>query len=103
MAGPFAPSVGENFVKLAAQPTGPQFATPLEALAEHFAEGNRYPGWVECGWSRPTGAALEAVVETLKAMKLTIRNTPLGAAVPGGACVFTGEAAVETIYVARAY
>ena len=82
----------------------------LEALAAYFAgdedgpaKAGGYPGWVELGWSRPSGAALESVVETLKAMKLTIRNTPLGAAVPGGACVFTGEAAVETIYVARAY
>ena len=36
IAGPFAPDVGEDFVKLAAQPDGPQFATPLEALAEKF-------------------------------------------------------------------
>jgi lipoprotein-anchoring transpeptidase ErfK/SrfK len=36
IAGPFAPDVGEDFVKLAAQPDGPQFATPLEALAERF-------------------------------------------------------------------
>ncbi len=36
LAGPFAPDVGEDFVKLAAQPDGPQFATPLEALAERF-------------------------------------------------------------------
>ncbi len=28
--------MGENFVKLAALPQGPQFATPLEALAERF-------------------------------------------------------------------
>ena len=36
IAGPFAPDVGEDFVKLAAQPDGPLFATPLEALAERF-------------------------------------------------------------------
>ncbi len=36
IAGPFAPDVGEDFVKLAAQPGGPQYATPLEALAERF-------------------------------------------------------------------
>jgi lipoprotein-anchoring transpeptidase ErfK/SrfK len=36
VAGPFAPDVGEDFVKLAAQPDGPQYATPLEALAERF-------------------------------------------------------------------
>ncbi len=36
IAGPFAPDVGEDFVKLAAQPDGPQFANPTEALAERF-------------------------------------------------------------------
>ena len=36
VAGPFAPDVGENFVKLAALPNGPQFNTVLEALAERF-------------------------------------------------------------------
>ena len=50
-----------------------------------------------------TRAALDKVVEVLKTLKLTIRNTPQGAAAPGGVCPFTGEAAVETIYVARAY
>ena len=75
----------------------------LDALTEHFAEGNRYPGWVECGWSRPTGAALEAVVAQLKTLKLTVRNTPMGMAAPGGTCLFTGAPAVETIYVARSY
>jgi lipoprotein-anchoring transpeptidase ErfK/SrfK len=36
VAGPFAADVGEDFVKLAALPNGPQFNTPLEALAEKF-------------------------------------------------------------------
>jgi len=36
VAGPFSPDVGEDFVKLAAQPQGPLYATPLEALAERF-------------------------------------------------------------------
>ena len=80
----------------------------LDGLKAYFAgdedkPGQKYPGWVEMGWSRPTGAALEAVVEVLKGLKLTIRNTPLGAAKPEGICPFTGEAAVETIYVARSY
>jgi prolyl-tRNA synthetase len=58
---------------------------------------------VECGWSRPSGAVLEEVVARLKALKLTIRNTPNGAPAPGGTCLFTGAPAVETIYVARSY
>ncbi|WP_216839077.1 peptidoglycan-binding domain-containing protein, partial [Caulobacter sp. S45] len=35
-AGPFAPDVGEDFVKLAALPDGPQFSRPSEMLAERF-------------------------------------------------------------------
>ncbi|MFC3174460.1 aminoacyl--tRNA ligase-related protein [Novosphingobium bradum] len=77
--------------------------TSLDGLADYFSEENRYPGWVELGWSRPTGEALEAVVARLKALKLTIRNTPMGAPAPAGTCPFTGEPAVETIYVARSY
>ena len=77
--------------------------TDLAGLAAHFADSQRYPGWVEVQWARPTGAALDGVVEQLKALKLTIRNTPQGAAPADGACLFTGEPAVEWIYVARAY
>jgi lipoprotein-anchoring transpeptidase ErfK/SrfK len=36
VAGPFAANVGENFVKLAALPNGPQFSSPVEALASQF-------------------------------------------------------------------
>src|SRR3569833_738193 len=75
----------------------------MDDLAAFFAEEQRYPGWVEVQWSRPTGAALEAVTDKLKALKLTIRNVPIGAAAADGACIFTGEPAVERIYVARAY
>ncbi|NOU02299.1 MAG: proline--tRNA ligase [Novosphingobium sp.] len=77
--------------------------TDVAGLESFFAESKRYPGWVELGWSRPTGAALEQVVATLKALKLTVRNTPMHAPAPGGTCVFTGQQAVETIYVARSY
>jgi prolyl-tRNA synthetase len=77
--------------------------TTLEQLSAYFAEDKKYPGWVELNWSRPTGGALDMVVEQLKALKLTIRNTPLDAAPAQGLCPFTGEPAVERIYVARAY
>ena len=77
--------------------------TSMDDLAAHFADGNKYPGWVELGWSRPTGEELEAVVAKLKTLKLTIRNTPMDAGTPSGQCLFTGKPAVETIYVARAY
>ena len=77
--------------------------TSFDDLSAHFAEGNKYPGWVELGWSRPSGDELEAVVAKLKTLKLTIRNTPMDAGAPSGQCLFTGKPAVETIYVARSY
>ncbi|WP_121119405.1 aminoacyl--tRNA ligase-related protein [Croceibacterium ferulae] len=77
--------------------------TDFDQLAAFFAEDQRYPGWVEVQWARPTGAELEQVVERLKALKLTFRNVPLDAAEPDGACLFTGAPAVERILVARAY
>ena len=80
---------------------------PVASWAEleaHFTGGeDDVVGWVSCAWSRPTGAALEDVVKRLKALKLTARNTPVGGAVPTGACVFTGDAAVETILIGRTY
>ena len=77
--------------------------TEWAAVVEHFDKGGKYPGWVEVQWSKPTGAALDSVVEKLKAVKLTIRNVPRGAEPASGACIFAGEAAVERVLVARAY
>jgi prolyl-tRNA synthetase len=77
--------------------------TTLAELADFFAEDKKYPGWVEFAWSRPTGAALDKVVEQLKNLKLTIRNTPMDSRPVEGICPFTGEPAVEWIYVARSY
>ena len=77
--------------------------TSLEALEAFFGEGVRYPGWAEVSWAKPTGAALDKVVEKLKALKLTLRNVPIDAAPASGTCLFTGEPAVERIYVARSY
>ena len=75
----------------------------LDALAAFYGANARYPGWVEVVWARPTGAALDGVVEKLKALKLTIRNTPMDAEPVSGTCIFTGEPAVERIYIARSY
>jgi lipoprotein-anchoring transpeptidase ErfK/SrfK len=36
VAGPFAPDVGENFLKLARLPAGPQYPSPQAELAERF-------------------------------------------------------------------
>lgn len=78
-------------------------AADFAAVEAHFAEGQKNPGWVEVQWSRPTGAALDQVVERLKALKLTIRNAPADQPPADGACVFTGAPAVERVLLARAY
>ncbi|HPV69112.1 MAG TPA: His/Gly/Thr/Pro-type tRNA ligase C-terminal domain-containing protein, partial [Sphingorhabdus lacus] len=73
-------------------------------LATHFAGDEAgFAGWVEVQWARPTGAALDKIVEQLKALKLTMRNSPLEAAAVDGACFFTGESAVERILIGRTY
>ncbi|WP_128892615.1 proline--tRNA ligase [Erythrobacter sp. HKB08] len=77
--------------------------TTFDELAQFYDGKTRYPGWVEVQWSKPTGDALEKVVEKLKSLKLTIRNVPMDAEPVDGPCIFTGEPAVERIYVARAY
>jgi prolyl-tRNA synthetase len=66
-------------------------------------EEGEFKGWARVGWARPSGAALEAVGDRLKALKLTIRNAPLAQPSSFGKCVFTGAPAVEEILIARAY
>jgi prolyl-tRNA synthetase len=75
--------------------------TNRDGLAAAFA-GDK-PGWVEVEWAKPTGDALDKVVEWLKGHKLTLRNVPLDAAPATGACIFTGGAAVERVLVGRSY
>lgn len=77
--------------------------TDFAGIEAAFADGQKAPGWVEIAWSRPTGAALDAAVERLKALKLTMRNAPLDGAAVEGACPFTGEPAVERILIGRSY
>ena len=77
--------------------------TSMDEVAAHYSTDAKYPGWLEVQWSKPTGAALEKVVETLKEHKLTIRNVPIGADAADGPCIFTGDPAFERILVARAY
>ena len=73
-------------------------------LATHFAGDEAgFAGWVEVQWARPTGPALDRIVEQLKALKLTMRNSPLEASAVDGACFFTGEPAVERILIGRTY
>jgi prolyl-tRNA synthetase len=72
-------------------------------LASHFKGDDKFVGWVEVQWARPTGAALDKIVEQLKALKITMRNTPMDAAPADGPCFFTGEPAVERILIGRTY
>ena len=74
----------------------------FDALSD-FYKSDKHAGWVRVQWSKPTGAALDTVVEQLKKLKLTIRNTPEDAGEADGACFFTGEAASEYILIGRAY
>lgn len=81
----------------------------FDELAAHFGpagdddEGGAFKGWVKVPWARPTGSALDAVAERLKALKLTIRNAPLVQDGVSGKCLFTGEVAQEYVLIARAY
>jgi len=77
--------------------------TNMDEVAAFYDGSTQYPGWLEVQWSKPTGAALEKVVEQLKEVKLTIRNVPISAEAADGTCIFTGEPAVERILIARAY
>jgi prolyl-tRNA synthetase len=72
-------------------------------LATHFKGDEKFVGWVEVQWARASGAALDRIVEQLKALKLTMRNTPLDAAPADGTCFFTGETAVERVLIGRTY
>ena len=71
--------------------------------ADDEDEGCAFKGWVRAPWSRPTGAALDAVEARLKTLKLTLRNIPLDQSGVSGQCLFTGEPAVEDVLIARAY
>ncbi|TPG15409.1 proline--tRNA ligase [Sphingomonas oligophenolica] len=74
------------------------------AIEAMFADGQRNPGWADVAWSKPTGTVLDAIVERLKALKLTLRNVPIGqTAHPDAACIFAGDPAVERVLVGRAY
>jgi prolyl-tRNA synthetase len=74
------------------------------AASDDDEAGAAFKGWLRVGWSKPTGAALDAVVEKLKSLKLTVRNAPQAQPAGGLApCLFTGDASVESILIARSY
>lgn len=81
----------------------------FDELAAYFGpaagddDATAFKGWAKVAWSRPEGAKLEAIADRLKAMKLTIRNVPLGQGKVDAPCIFTGEPAQEYVLIARAY
>jgi prolyl-tRNA synthetase len=83
--------------------------TTFDELAEYFGpaeqedEASGFKGWARVPWSRPEGEALEQIADRLKALKLTIRNAPLGQDAVTGKCLFTGETPKEYVLIARAY
>ncbi|WP_428027799.1 proline--tRNA ligase [Altererythrobacter sp.] len=77
--------------------------TSMDEVAAFYGEDVKNPGWIEVQWSRPTGEALEKVVDALKEHKLTIRNVPRDSEPAEGTCIFTGAPAVERILIAKAY
>lgn len=73
------------------------------AAEEDEEAAGAFKGWVRAAWSRPSGEALDAVVERLKRLKLTLRNAPLDQSGARGPCLFTGRPSVEDILIGRAY
>jgi prolyl-tRNA synthetase len=78
--------------------------TDWKGVEDYFAGSDEdFKGWLKVSWSRPAGAALEAVEARLKGLKLTIRNAPLQQPESFAPCLFTGAAGVEEILIGRAY
>jgi prolyl-tRNA synthetase len=78
--------------------------TDWKGVEDYFAGSDEeFKGWLRVSWSRPTGAALDAVDNKLKTLKLTIRNAPLNQPESFAPCLFTGKPGVEEILIGRAY
>ena len=75
-----------------------------KGVEDYYAGGDDdFKGWLKISWSKPTGAALEAVDAKLKGLKLTIRNAPLQQPASFAPCLFTSAPGVEEILIGRAY
>jgi len=78
--------------------------TDWKGVEDYYAGGDDdFKGWLKISWSKPGGAALEAVDTKLKTLKLTIRNAPLQQPKSFAPCLFTGAAGMEEILIGRAY
>src|SRR3546814_4041577 len=70
--------------------------TSVAELKDYFASSPKC-GWEEVQWCKPTGARLDEIVETLKGMKLTLRNLSMVAKKVDGSSIFTGVPAVDSV------
>jgi prolyl-tRNA synthetase len=78
--------------------------TDWKGVEDYYAGGDdEFKGWLKVSWSKPAGAALDAVDTKLKSLKLTIRNAPLKQPHSFAPCLFTGATGVEEILIGRAY
>ena len=78
--------------------------TDWKGVEEYFAgSDDDFKGWLKVSWSKPSGAALDAVDTRLKGLKLTIRNAPLDQPESFGPCIFSGNPGTEEILIGRAY
>ncbi len=103
-AGPALESIQVNLHTEAHHRLHSNIAKDITDLKSYFSgSSDKFVGWVEVQWSRPTGAELDTIVAQLKALKITMRNSPIGAEPVNGACFFTGEPAVERILIGRTY
>ncbi len=82
----------------------------VDGLKEYFGvaseddeAGSPFRGWVRVPWKKPDTAGLAQVDQVLKALKLSVRNAPLGQGAPSGRCIFSGAPADEEILIGRAY
>ncbi len=102
--GPALESIQVNLHAEARGRMHTNIARDVTDLSKHFkGSEDKVVGWAEVQWARPTGAALDKIVERLKGLKLTVRNAPIDAAPADGVCFFTGEKAVERVLVGRTY
>jgi prolyl-tRNA synthetase len=78
--------------------------TTWDGVVSYFGDDDdAFKGWVRVAWSKPTGAALDAIDTRLKALKLTIRNAPMDQPQTFAPCIFGGGAGAEEILIGRAY
>jgi lipoprotein-anchoring transpeptidase ErfK/SrfK len=101
VAGPFAPDEGEDFVKLAALPDGPQYSTPLEGLAEraHMSQSLMQALNPGADFSKPGTALLIAASDTPDFTKGEVHSIEVSKA-KAQVTAFAADGAILAVYPA---